>query len=132
MTCQCSAKCQLEELPDESRPRVSSNAKCNFIPVQIKRFCCELYKAVRRRFALQADCVIAEFIFDRWILKALCQDANKNGLITETFLNERNLATNLQLLKDAFSSMLSSQQEFDISVHLLPKPISAVCISKRF
>ena len=72
---------------------------------------------------MRADGIIAEFLFDRWFLKALCDDGNKNGLVTNNFIRE-NLAKNLQIVRDALSSLVSSDAEFDISVNLMPNEIS--------
>ena len=41
------------------------------------------------------------------------------------------LAQNLELVRDALSSLVSTQVEFDISVNLLPEPISQACQKRR-
>ena len=72
---------------------------------------------------MRSEGIIAEFLFDRWFLKAICDTGNHNGLVTNNFIQE-NLARNLQIVRDSLSSLVSSDAEFDISVYLLPTDIS--------
>lgn len=89
-------------------------------------FCQELHKQVTVKFPSYADSVVSEFLFDRWLLKALCDDGNKTGLVTSVFISD-NLSRNLQLVRDALSSLIASTAEFNLSVPLLPKKIREVC-----
>ena len=89
--------CGLCEEDSSNSSRINARAKCNMIPKQLKFFCQELYRELHSKFPMHSGSLIAEFLFDRWILKALCTDANKNGLITNAFIkNSKNfLADNL-------------------------------------
>ena len=76
--------------------------------------------------------VIAEFMFDRWILKALCQDANHNGLIRDQLLSQNSfLKSNLTLIRDCLASIVASEQEFLLAKNFLPKMLQKVCDQKR-
>ena len=59
---------------------IDARAKCKMIPVQIKFFCQTLYSSVKQKFPDRAEGVISEFLFDKWLLKALCDDGDRNGL----------------------------------------------------
>ena len=109
---------------------VSVRSKCKMIPMAIKHFCQELFKSVDLKFPMRSEGIISEFLFDRWLLKALCDDGNKSGLITTEFVSG-SLSKNLLLVKDAISSLVSSDAEFEISVNLMPDQISGVCQQRR-
>ena len=74
-------------------------------------------------FPLRGDTAIAEFLFDGWILKALCNDANKTGLVTNVALNGA-LRQNLSLVKDALTALISSKEDFEIVMQELPLQIA--------
>jgi len=118
---------QISNAPQE----INARAKCKMIPKQITFFCRELFKEVRIKFPMRSFGIIAEFLFDRWLLKAFCDEGNKTGLVKHAFVAE-SLYRNLSLVRDALSSLVSSQAEFDISVHLMPAPISEVCLQRRY
>ena len=81
------------------------------------------------KFADQAQDVISEFLFCRWLLKALCDEGHVNGLIKkELVVHETDLWNNLQLTKDALVSLVSTNED---ESHLLPKPIAVVCKDRR-
>lgn len=116
--------------PGEERVSVSPSAKCRLIPLQIKTFCQILSRAIHGKFPHSTEQVVSKFVFDRWLLRELCDEGNKNGLITEQFISE-DLFNNLQLLKEALCILNSSDRCFDISVHLFPPTIREVCLSLR-
>ena len=60
------------------------------------------------------------------MLKALCIDANKNGLVTE-FPLVGYLKQNLLVVKDALTGLISSKEDFEIMMRDLPTQISTAC-----
>ena len=57
--------------------------------------------------------IVAEFLVDKWLIKQLCEGANKNGLVTDMFINDV-VEQNLRHGSDAFSTLLASDEEFEI------------------
>ena len=55
--------------------------------------------------------MLAEFLFGRWLMRELCIDANKNGLITEFPLTGF-LELNMLTVKDALTGLLSSEDDY--------------------
>lgn len=109
---------------------VNPSAKCQLIPNEIRKFCQTINDAIGAKFPRATGSVICKFIFDKWLMNELCNNGNKNGLVTDHFIRQ-NLYKNLQLLKDAICILNSPDRQFIISVHLLPKEISAVCLGLR-
>jgi len=62
---------------------------------------------------MRADTVVGEFLFDRWLLKELCEDSNKNGLVTNVPIRSA-LKRNLCIVKDALSALISSFHDYEI------------------
>ena len=52
------------------------------IPYAIRNFCRELYTSTQKKFPQRSEGIVAEFVFERWLLKALCDDGNQSGLVT--------------------------------------------------
>ena len=73
---------------------------------------------------------MSEFIFQRWILKALSKDGNKNGLIQHVALKGA-LSSNLAVFSDALTALLSGDQEYEIYMSDLPQQIVQVCEERR-
>ena len=70
----------LDELLSEKK-QTASSAKCRAIPPHVVFFCQNLHGLIAEKFPENADSVVADFLFDRWIMKEVCEDGNKNGLI---------------------------------------------------
>jgi hypothetical protein len=99
---------QCFDVISDNRPQeISGKANCKLIPKQIGYFCRELFKQVHVKFPNRSESVISEFLFDRWLLKAFCDEGNKNGIVKSAFLVD-NLYKNLSLVRDALSSLVSS------------------------
>jgi len=69
--------------------KTSARAKSKAIPKAIVNFCQVLNQKLKAKFGKRGEGVIAEFLFDRWLLKALCDDGNKTGLVTEALLHNK-------------------------------------------
>ena len=67
-------------MPGKCKP--SQKAKCRAIPTHFVFFCQNLHKEVKKKFEIHADTIVAEFLFSKWLFKALEHDANKLGLVT--------------------------------------------------
>lgn len=129
------SQCTCSNCPDDllmglGHTEISLKSKCKMIPRHMTHFCVELFKEVKAKFPDRSDSIVAEFLFDRWLLRALCDRGNQSGLIKNAFVIN-SLRQNLRLVKDAISSLLSSQVEFDISINLLPEPVIQVCTQRR-
>ena len=74
------------------------------------------------RFAERADSVIAEYIFDKWLMKALCKDGNKNGLITSLPITGA-LQNNLSMIQEALTALISSDSDYQVVAGELPNAI---------
>lgn len=82
------------------------------IPSAIVNYCHVLKRKMDSKFAGQTQNVISEFIFSRWLLKALCDEGHTNGLITkELVVHESDLWNNLQLAKDALICLVSASED---------------------
>ena len=66
---------------------------------------------------------MAEFLFERWILKELCTDGNKNGLVTNLPI-QGELKRNLSLIKDALTALISDTEDYEIIISDLPSQVS--------
>ena len=60
---------------------------------------------------MRADSVVAEFLFNRWLIKALCEDGHKNGLIT-TIPIAGELKSNLSIIRDALTALISAEPDY--------------------
>ena len=118
-------------ISDNMPKEISGQANCKLIPKQITFFCRELFKQVSLKFPERSESIISEFLFDRWLLKALCDEGNKNGLVKNSFLVD-DLHKNLSLVKDALSSLVSTRLEFEVAVYYMPAPISEICLQRRY
>ena len=81
------------------------------LPQHMVFFCKELLAQVSKKFPSSANTVLADFLFGRWLLKELCIEANKNGLISE-FAVAGSLKINLGIIKAALTGLISSDDEF--------------------
>ena len=109
---------------------INTSAKCKAIPQHIIFFCKQLYGKVVDKFPARADTVIGEFLFDKWILKALCEDANHIGLVTDLPITGV-LMQNLSLVRDSLTALISSSDDYEIVVGGMPAQISEACNSRR-
>ena len=89
-----------------------------------------MHANILQKFPQRADTAIAELLFGRWLLKALCIDSNKNGLVTE-FPLVGFLKQNLAVVKDALTGLISSKDDFEIVMSDLPTQISTACEERR-
>ena len=100
----------LDEFLSEEKLTATS-AKCRAIPPHIIFFCQHLHSLIEDKFPQCADTVVADFLFNRWILKALCEDGNKNGLITSLPISGI-LQTNLSLVQMALTALISTDSDY--------------------
>ena len=101
----------MQDQSPERQPILSPQSKCMAIPQHIVFFCKQLYAEVLQKFPERAHTVLAEFLFGRWLMRELCIDANKNGLITEFPLTGF-LELNMLTVKDALTGLLSSEDDY--------------------
>lgn len=116
-----------EECKEES---INAAAKCMAIPKHIINFCRQVYRHAAQKFPERAETIIAEFLFGRWLMRELCVDANKNGLISE-FPLVGYLRKNLDLVKEALTGLISSEVDYEYTMSELPAQIKQVCEKKR-
>ena len=84
------------------------------------------------KFSGRAESVISQFLFDKWLMRAFCENGNKTGLIKEDFLSiDEPLYKNLQLAKDSIKAIVSSSLEYQMMLPLLPDIIKEICQSRR-
>ena len=93
-----------------------------------------LHKIVGDKFKTDADSVVADFIFGKWIMKSLHHDGNKNGLITSVPVTGQ-LQSNLVLAGEALKALISNdleQDDVDGSIMgTLPQAIQNICSNRR-
>ena len=62
----------------------------------------------------------------------MCEDGNKNGLVSDELLSRKEpLYRSIQLAKDAISVLVSNELEYDLLLPLLPNIIQVTCQSRR-
>ena len=118
----------LEEVPRNVQS--STSAKCKAISQHIVFFCKQLHDEVVQKFPVRANSVTAEFLFSKWLLTALCNDANKTGLVQNVAITGA-LERNLQLVKDTLSALVASKEDYDVVMNELPYQLSEMCDSRR-
>ena len=101
------------------------------LPQHMVFFCKELLSQVSEKFPSNANTVLADFLFGRWLLKDLCIEANKNGLLSE-FAVTGALKINLGIVKAALTGLISSDDEFTkVMERLQNTQIRDVCRERR-
>ena len=108
----------LDQLLHE-KPKITTSAKYRAIPSHILFFCQTLHSLAKEKFEMRADSVVAEFLFDRWLIKALCEDGNKNGLIT-TIPIAGALKNNLSMVREALTALISAETDYEIVIEDMP------------
>ena len=89
-----------------------------------------MHAHVSSKFNQRAETVTAKFLFSKWILKAFCSDANKNGLVSSVAI-QGVLQRNLYLIQDALTALVSSEEDFSMIIRELPHPMNEMCESRR-
>ena len=84
------------------------------------------------KFDQRAETVTAEFLFSKWLTRALASptEANRNGLVASAAV-QGNLQRNLSLVQDALTGLISSQEDYVRTMRELPYALSEVCESRR-
>ena len=66
---------------------------------------------MNQKFPVDRENVVSTFLFNKWILKQLCVEGNKNGLILDNFIAS-SLKNNFKQFRKVFSYLVASENKF--------------------
>ena len=106
-------------------------SKCKMIPRHIAFFCRQIFSSCEAQYSEQeARLAVSHFLFEEWLLRTLCEDADKLGLSPNANFDE-SIRKNLVLVRLAINSLFLNQTDFEQSQNALPAPIASVCENRR-
>lgn len=79
---------------------------------------------------MTSETIVAEFLFGKWLLKALYKDGNKLGLVTDQPIRGV-LQNNLEIVKEVLTALISSDVDYEIFMSSMPQQLSQICDDRR-